>query len=246
MGWSKARSGSVAAVAAGVPLAAALASQAASARPTSAAGSSLTIYSGQHEQTVSLLVKDFEHRTGISVSVRSSDEAALASQILQEGSASPADVLYAENPALTVLEERRRLAPVAAATLKAVAPRNSSAHGDWAGVSARASVLKPAAAAAGVPWASWHTLRHTCGSLLFRHGANAKKVQAWLGHHSPAFTLAVYIHLLDDDAPDASFFDAITSPSEVTRVATFVATRPDPASRFSPVATQKSDLAGIL
>ena len=107
-------------------------------------------------------------------------------------------------------------------------------------------MLKPAAAAAGVPWASWHTLRHTCGSVLFRHGANAKQFQAWLGHHSPAFTVAVYVHLLDDDAPDASFFDAITSPSEVTRVATFVATRPDLAPRFSLLATQKSDLAGNL
>lgn len=71
-------------------------------------------------------------------------------------------------------------------------------------------VFKPAARAAGVPWASWHTLRHTCGSLLFRHGANAKQVQHWLGHHSPAFTLAVYVHLLSEDAPDADFLDTIT------------------------------------
>lgn len=71
-------------------------------------------------------------------------------------------------------------------------------------------VMKPAARAAGVPWASWHTLRHTCGSLLFRYGANAKQVQHWLGHHSPAFTLAVYVHLLSEDAPDADFLDSIT------------------------------------
>ena len=77
-------------------------------------------------------------------------------------------------------------------------------------------------------------------------GANAKQVQAWLGHHSPAFTLAVYVHLLDDDVPDASFFDAITSPSEVTRVATFVAIRPDSVPTFSPMAVQEADLAGVL
>lgn len=70
--------------------------------------------------------------------------------------------------------------------------------------------LKPAARAAGVPWAGWHTLRHTCGSLLFRHGANAKQVQHWLGHHSPAFTLAIYVHLLNEDAPDADFVDRLT------------------------------------
>ncbi len=72
-----------------------------------------------------------------------------------------------------------------------------------------ARVLKPAAREAGVPWAGWHTLRHTCGSILFRHGANAKQVQVWLGHHSPAFTLAVYVHSLPEDAPDAQFMDII-------------------------------------
>jgi integrase len=72
-------------------------------------------------------------------------------------------------------------------------------------------VLKPAAQKAGVPWAGWHTLRHTCGTLLFRHGANAKQVQHWLGHHSPAFTLATYVHLLPDDAPDPTFLDHITA-----------------------------------
>lgn len=71
-------------------------------------------------------------------------------------------------------------------------------------------VLKPAVQAAGVPWAGWHTLRHTCGSMLFRHGANAKQVQHWLGHHSPAFTLAVYVHLLPEDAADPTFLDALT------------------------------------
>jgi integrase len=64
-------------------------------------------------------------------------------------------------------------------------------------------VLKPAARTAGVPWVSFHTFRHTCATTLFRRGLNAKTVQVWLGHHSPAFTLAVYVHLLSDDLPDA-------------------------------------------
>jgi len=59
-------------------------------------------------------------------------------------------------------------------------------------------VLKPAAEEAGVPWAGFHTFRHTCASMLFAHGRNAKQVQRWLGHHSAAFTLSVYIDLLDD------------------------------------------------
>lgn len=79
-------------------------------------------------------------------------------------------------------------------------------------------VLKPAAHKAGVAWAGWHTLRHTCGTLLFRHGANAKQVQHWLGHHSPAFTLATYVHLLPDDAPDPTFLDAVTGGRRVNQV----------------------------
>jgi integrase len=62
-----------------------------------------------------------------------------------------------------------------------------------------ARVLKPAVEEAGAPWAGWHTLRHTCASLLFAEGRNAVQVQRWLGHHSPAFTLSTYVHLLDED-----------------------------------------------
>jgi integrase len=78
-----------------------------------------------------------------------------------------------------------------------------------------ARVIKPAAKKAGVPWAGWHSLRHTCATMLFRHGANAKQVQVWLGHHSPAFTLATYVHLLPDDAPSPGFLDDLFDPSQL-------------------------------
>jgi integrase len=68
-------------------------------------------------------------------------------------------------------------------------------------------VFKPAAVKAGVPWATFHTLRHTCASILFNNGGlNPKQVQAWLGHHAASFTLDTYVHLLEEDiaeAPDA-------------------------------------------
>ena len=35
--------------------------------------------------------------------------------------------------------------------------------------------------------------------LLFAEGRNAVQEQRWLGHHSQAFTLARYVHLLDGD-----------------------------------------------
>jgi integrase len=60
-------------------------------------------------------------------------------------------------------------------------------------------MLKPLAQEIGAPWMGWHTLRHTCASMLFAAGRNAVQVQRWLGHHSPGFTLATYVHLLDED-----------------------------------------------
>jgi integrase len=83
-------------------------------------------------------------------------------------------------------------------------------------------VLKPAAVEAGLgewvgegrdrraqSWVGFHTFRHSCASILFRHGWNAAQVQRWLGHHSPAFTLATYVHLLPEDIPEPDFFDAL-------------------------------------
>ena len=67
----------------------------------------------------------------------------------------------------------------------------------------RNRVLAPTGEEAGVPWITFHTFRHTAASMLFDRGSNAKQVQRWLGHHSAAFTLETYIHLLSDelDAP---------------------------------------------
>jgi integrase len=46
---------------------------------------------------------------------------------------------------------------------------------------------------AKVEWVGFHTFRHTAASLLFaRDGGNAVNVQRFLGHHSPASTLATY------------------------------------------------------
>jgi integrase len=75
------------------------------------------------------------------------------------------------------------------------------------------NVLGPAAKRAGLPWVTLHTFRHTCASLLFAPaergggGKNVKQVQAWLGHHSAAFTLHQYVHLVDAGMGEADFFD---------------------------------------
>jgi integrase len=66
-------------------------------------------------------------------------------------------------------------------------------------------VLKPAARVAGVgDWVGFHTFRHTCATLLFVKAKwNPKQVQLWLGHHSAAFTVDRYVHLLPADLPPA-------------------------------------------
>jgi hypothetical protein len=82
-------------------------------------------------------------------------------------------------------------------------------------------VLKPAGRRAGVPWVGFHTFRHTCATTFLRRGLNAKQARIWLGDHSPSFTLATYVHFLDDDLPSADFLDGVTeSGNNGNRVAT--------------------------
>ncbi|HEY1467175.1 MAG TPA: iron ABC transporter substrate-binding protein [Acidimicrobiales bacterium] len=110
---------------------------------SSASGSTtLILYNGQHEQTTSELVAAFEKQTGITVKVRNGDEDVLGNQILQEGSASPADLFYAENsPVLEKLQENGALAPVNPSTLNQVPSKYNSPKGDWVGVSARVNLV---------------------------------------------------------------------------------------------------------
>ena len=79
-------------------------------------------------------------------------------------------------------------------------------------------ILAPAAQAAGVEWMAFHSLRHTCASLLFEDGRNIKQIQHWLGHHSAAYTLSTYVHLMDNGAGDADFLDAVIADA-LTRAA---------------------------
>src|SRR3984885_9462501 len=105
-------------------------------------GQAITLYSGQHEQTVNGLVSAFQKQTGITVNVRNDDEDTLANLIAVQGSHSPADVFYTENsPALEFLQEKGLLAPVQPSTLARTPAKYNSAAGDWVAISARVSVL---------------------------------------------------------------------------------------------------------
>ena len=78
-------------------------------------------------------------------------------------------------------------------------------------------VLGPATRAVGLEWVTPHTFRHTCASLLFAAedqgggGKNVKQVQEWLGHHSAAYTLKEYVHLIDAGVGEAAFLDVVTA-----------------------------------
>ena len=66
-----------------------------------------------------------------------------------------------------------------------------------------------------MPWAGFHSLRHTFASLQLARGVNVLQLSRALGHHSPAFTLAVYAHLLPgDEAPALDLADEI-APTRV-------------------------------
>ncbi len=121
----------------------ALASIVLSACGSPSSTTTITLYNGQHVQTTDALVTAFEKsHPHITVAVRSNDEDTLATQIVQEGSRSPADVVYTENsPALEYLQHQGLLARLDPATLAATPSRYNSPAGDWVGVSARVSVI---------------------------------------------------------------------------------------------------------
>jgi integrase len=66
----------------------------------------------------------------------------------------------------------------------------------------RRRVLKPLVEEVDAPWAGFHTFRHTFASVHLSQGTNLLQLSRALGHHSPAFTLTRYTHLLPgDEAP---------------------------------------------
>jgi iron(III) transport system substrate-binding protein len=108
----------------------------------SESGGSLTLYSSQHEPMTEALVKGFEEESGAKVEVRYGEDEGLASQIEQEGDASPADVFLAENtPPLELLAGKELLAEVNSSILEEVPSQFNSPTGHWVGVAARETVM---------------------------------------------------------------------------------------------------------
>jgi iron(III) transport system substrate-binding protein len=89
-----------------------------------------------------MLTAAFTKNTGITVKLHEGEGPDIASQILQEGADSPADVFFTENsPELILLDEKGLLAPVDPATLAKIPAKYNAADGAWLGVLARENVL---------------------------------------------------------------------------------------------------------
>src|SRR5687767_16515 len=117
------------------------AAAAATAEPTAEA-TTLTIYSGRAESFVKPMFEEFTKRTGIKLSVRYGDSAALAATLLEEGGNSPADLFFAQDAgALGAVASKGRLSILPATTLRKVPARFRAPGKRWVGISARARVV---------------------------------------------------------------------------------------------------------
>jgi len=102
----------------------------------------IVVYNAQHESLTKSWVEGFTRQTGIKVTVRNGDDTEMGNQIVQEGSASPADVFLTENsPAMVLVDNAGLLAPVAPPTLEQVGSAYRPTQGKWLGIAARSTVF---------------------------------------------------------------------------------------------------------
>ena len=102
----------------------------------------LTIYSGRSEDLVASLIDQFETETGIAVEVRYASSTDLAATLREEGSNSPADVFFAQDPAsLGAVAESGLFRELPADLLALVPAQFSDREGRWIGVSGRSRVV---------------------------------------------------------------------------------------------------------
>jgi iron(III) transport system substrate-binding protein len=99
---------------------------------------SLIIYSGRSETLIQPLLTQFAADKGIDVRVRYGTTSGTVALLLEEGDASPADVVLLQDAgALGALANEGRLAAIPADYLARVDSRFSSRDGNWVGISGR-------------------------------------------------------------------------------------------------------------
>lgn len=102
----------------------------------------LTVYSGRDEELVGTSFTRFTQATGINVEVRYAGTAELASTLLEEGDASPADLYWAQDAgALGAVAKAGLFSPLPSSILGLVADGNKAVDGSWIGITGRARTI---------------------------------------------------------------------------------------------------------
>ncbi len=102
----------------------------------------LVVYSGRSDSLVQPIIDQFAEATGIEVDVRYGSTSEMAGVILEEGTASPADVFFAQDPGgLGALQAAGLLAQLPAETRAKVPARFVAEDGTWVGTSGRARTV---------------------------------------------------------------------------------------------------------
>lgn len=102
----------------------------------------IVVYNAQHVSLTKAWAEAFTRETGIKVTLRNGGDTELGNQIVQEGTASRADVFLTENsPAMALVESAGLFAPLNEATLAQVPANFRPASGHWIGIAARSTVF---------------------------------------------------------------------------------------------------------
>src|SRR5215813_13508280 len=102
----------------------------------------ILVYNAQHASLTQAWAEAFMRETRIKVTLRNGSDTEMGNQIVQEGSASPADVFLTENsPAMVLVDSAGLFAPLPADILSQVREQFRPADGRWVGVAARSTVF---------------------------------------------------------------------------------------------------------
>ncbi|MGH8912592.1 MAG: iron ABC transporter substrate-binding protein [Acidimicrobiia bacterium] len=102
----------------------------------------LVVYSGRNENFVEPVIESFTDETGIEVEVRYAGTGELATTLVAEGEATPADVFWAQDPAfIGGIAKEGMLATLPDDILSLVPERFADGNGHWVGITGRARVL---------------------------------------------------------------------------------------------------------
>lgn len=109
---------------------------------TTAEGDPLVIYSGRSEELVGPILEQFSQETGIPIEVRYGDTSGMASQLLVEGEATPADVFLAQDAgALGAVSQEGLFAAMPTELTEVVPTQYRAVDNTWTAVTGRARVF---------------------------------------------------------------------------------------------------------